>query len=67
MPLFIYISGNVVAQKYDVRKEVGEKIFTHLQVIEYYRYLRKYDESLKRDQVRNVLSFATVLSPYLQN
>ena len=28
-------------------KRIGEKIFTHLQVIQYYRYLREYDESFK--------------------
>ena len=29
----------------DTIKRVGEKIFDHLQVIEYYRYLKEYDES----------------------
>ena len=28
-------------------QKIGEKIFDHLQVIEYYRYLKEYDESFE--------------------
>ena len=40
-----YFSGRFA--KEDIAKEVGANIFNHLQVIEYYRYLKVYDESCK--------------------